>query len=159
MNNYIFTLKQNNADQLLYEINFTHSSVIGLSVSNNIIVHSNVALNQTEIDSIQSIINSHTPSLIPTYKKVIRNAIEFGNDLLEEFAAENILSGITQAGKTKDVADYLVDATRYLQTGSLYEVMNECDRLIAAGIPVGLSPFVTETKLNNFKTKIIGYLS
>jgi len=93
------------------------------------------------------------------YKAIIRSAIEFFNEIMTEFAGENISLGITQAGKTKDVADYLADVLRYGQTGSLYEVMSECDRLISEGIPAGLSPFVTETRLTTFKGLIQDYLS
>lgn len=93
------------------------------------------------------------------YKNIIRQALAFFDELMTEFAGENIALGITQAGKTKDVADYLADVLRYGQTGSLYEVIAECDRLINEGIPAGLSPFVTETRLNSVKALIVAYLS
>lgn len=104
-------------------------------------------------------VNDVDTSPFAPYKEIIRNAVAFFDEIMTEFAGENITLGITVAGKTKDVADYLKDVLRYGQTGSLYEVMNECDALIAAGIPGDLSPFVTADRLNYFKAKIVAYLS
>jgi len=93
------------------------------------------------------------------YKEIVSKAIKFGNDLVIEFASENIMMGITQAGKTKDVADYTADVMRYIQSGSLYEVIHEVDRLINEGIPQELSPFVTDQRMISFKNKILEYLN
>lgn len=93
------------------------------------------------------------------YKAKIAEAMKFGHDLVIEFAAENILLGITQAGKTKAVADYLEDILRYVQSGSLYEVLHEIDRLMHEGLPAELAPFVTEARLLAFKNKILAYLA
>lgn len=91
-------------------------------------------------------------------ESIVSNAIERGKELLIEFASENVLMGITAAGKTKAVADYLQNIDRYARTGSLYECVNEIDTLIAGEIPVDLSPFVTETRLLNFKQLVLDYL-
>lgn len=99
------------------------------------------------------------PIVTPDFTQIVKDAIDFGNELLVTFAAENVALGITQAGKTKEVADYLADVTRYIQTGSLYEVMNEIDRLIAEGLPLKLDPFISPNRINQFKNKIIEYLS
>ena len=100
-----------------------------------------------------------TPDLNLLGMRIVSQAIEFGNTLIIEFAGENVALGITQSGKTKDVADYLADITRYCQTGSLYEVANEIDRIISEGIPSELDPFVNQTRLTEFKSKIMSYLS
>lgn len=92
------------------------------------------------------------------FKDLVLKAISFGNEMIVLFAAENVMMGITQAGKTKDVADYLASMTRYLQTGSLYEAINEIDRLIASGLPSDLNPFVSESRMLVFKSKITEYL-
>lgn len=89
---------------------------------------------------------------------LILKARSFADGIVNLYAAENVLMGITQADKTKQVSDYLADVMRYAQSGSLYEVVNEIDRLIQAGIPVDMSPFVTEQRLEQFKQKIITYL-
>jgi len=73
------------------------------------------------------------------------------------FAAQNIQMGITQAGKTKDVADFLAMVLTYGQSGSLYEVINEIERLKSEGLPASLSPFVTTDRVNDFKAAILEY--
>lgn len=89
---------------------------------------------------------------------IINSAITFGSQLVISFAAENMLLGITQANKTKDVADYLANVLRYIQSGSLYEVINEINRLEAEGLPSELSPFITTPRLLLFKNKVEAYL-
>jgi hypothetical protein len=92
-------------------------------------------------------------------KKIVRDAIEFGQELVIDFAGENVALGITQAGKTKEVADYLEDVQRYISSGSLYEVIDQIDDLIANTVPSSLSPFVTDERLLEMKEKIEDYLS
>lgn len=92
-------------------------------------------------------------------RSIVENAMEFGNEMILNFASENVLMGITQAGKTKDVADYLQNVDRYMRSGSLYEVINEINSLITAGVPVDLAPFITEDRLNQFITEINEYLA
>lgn len=92
-------------------------------------------------------------------KAIIEGAMRFGQDMMVEYASENVLMGITQAGKTKAVADYLANVIRYMQTGSLYEVIHEIERLKADGIPSDLNPFVTTPRLDAFKQKIVDYLT
>lgn len=91
-------------------------------------------------------------------KRIVTSAIIFGEKIMLQFVAENISFGITQAGKTKDVSDYLSNIQRYIQTGSLYEVISEIEFLIDEGLPSDLSPFITESRLNSFKGKITSYL-
>ena len=91
-------------------------------------------------------------------KSKIIDAKRFGDDLITLFVTENVLMGITQAGKTKPVADYLQNVMRYIQTGSLHEVVNEVNSLINAGVPLDLNPFVSAERLDMFKQKIINYL-
>jgi hypothetical protein len=156
---YLFQLqKQFNLSKL--QIECALLPVVGFSTSPvEITVFTSVELSESEQDDLLALLNSHSSSDITEHiRKIIRNAVMFGTDLMEEFAAENVMSGITQAGKTKQVADYLADVIRYVQTGSLYEVINEVDRLIAAGIPPELDPFVTQDILNNFKSRVLVYL-
>lgn len=111
------------------------------------------------ISQIEAIIPPPSMTQLEQVKMVIANSIAFGNDLISQFAAENVIMGITQANKTKAVADYLSDVTRYLSTGSLYEVINEINRLQQNEIPQDLTPFVTNERMNEFKNKIEDYLS
>lgn len=93
------------------------------------------------------------------FATIVKNAINFGSELLVSFAAENVSMGITQAGKTKAVADFLTDVTRYSQTGALYEILAEVERLEALGLPEELAPFVTTERFASFKSKIQNYLN
>lgn len=105
--------------------------------------------------------NENTPNsyeIKKQYEVIISNAIDFGKKLSIDFASDNVIGGITQAGKTKDVALYLRDLSYYLTTGSLYEAINEINILISDVVPEGLSPFVTESILQTFKQKIEDYL-
>ena len=52
-------------------------------------------------------------------KHKIESSISFGNSLIVEYATANVLIGITQAGKTREVVDYFQEIVRYIQTGSL----------------------------------------
>lgn len=90
--------------------------------------------------------------------KIIRMASDHGTYLMFEFAAQNMIMGIMEQGKTKEVADYLYDAFKYAQTGALYEVIEELDRLLASNIPATLAPFITRERLSTLKDKIKNYL-
>jgi len=52
-------------------------------------------------------------------------AVSFGQRLLIKFAAENVLLGITQRGMTSSVRHILADVVQCLQTGSLYDAMDQ----------------------------------
>ena len=88
----------------------------------------------------------------------IDGAIQFGAEIILQAIITNITLGITQAGKTRMVSDYLRALQRYLREGSLYAAIEEIDELISQGVPSDLAPFVTEQKLQDVKTKIQSYL-
>lgn len=150
-----YSIRQNSVLSSIFE---------GLSQDNNssdFNCHFLLSLTVEQIQELENIILTHNgyPPTALSAQNAIKNAINFGNQLIIEFASENVLMGITQAGQTKAVADYLVDVTRYAQTGALYEVINEVDRLSTAGLPPELAPFITQTRLDEFKQKILDYLS
>ena len=91
-------------------------------------------------------------------KSLILAAINFGRDLVVDFASKNVLLGITQAGKTKEVVDFCQDLQRCLDSGSLYAAIDEIDRLISEGLPENLAPFITEERLLTYRTQLTGYL-
>jgi hypothetical protein len=110
--------------------------------------------------SVDPIVAAHSSQALKYHiKGVVREAINFFDELMIDYAADNVALGITQAGKTKSVADYLSNVMRYGQSGSLYEVINEIDSLKAAGVPVDLAPFITDARLDQFKQSILDYLS
>ena len=96
-------------------------------------------------------------AISPTLKiqEVIENAITYGNRLLVEFAAENVLLGITQAGKTSEVMNKLTSVSDAVSTGSLYEAVS---RIKAIPLSDYDSTFITMARLVLFANKIESYL-
>lgn len=120
-----------------------------------------IILSEPPTEQIISLIESLTPatSLDAAVAK-IKKAMDFGTYVMVEFAAENMLLGIVSSGKTKEVADFLADANRYLSSGSLYEVSAEIDRLYGLAIfPEELAPFITKERLSAVQMKILEYLN
>lgn len=116
-----------------------------------------------EIDIVNNYWNSlNSNSFNPSIDEIIENKIiaaeAFGKSLIVKAAKENILMGITQAGKTKAVSDYFRFLQRYLKEGSLYAGLDEIDRLITEGVPTELAPYVTEARINAYKAEILTYL-
>jgi hypothetical protein len=160
MNSYTFE-KEPDLDKLKVEI---ETSVLSdkfshLEVSKGKVTVYCSDLVDHELKLLELIVKNHNIKKDKKfYNAVINSAINFGHKIMVEFASENVMMGITQAGKTKEVANYLTDVARHIQTGSLYEVINEIDRLKIEGLPQDLSPFITETRLDRFKQKILDYL-
>ena len=88
-------------------------------------------------------------------KDKVKSAIEFGQSILVEFSAENIMSGITQAGMTKSVRTTMAGVSNALMTGSLYDAIAE-----AKAIPSQLkdSKFVTNARLLKYVNKVEDFL-
>jgi len=78
-----------------------------------------------------------------------RNAF---NKLINEIAGENVIAQITAAGKTKLIADALRDVMFYGSTGSLWEVYVAISKI---KITPEMAPFLTETRRQDFKNRII----
>lgn len=100
------------------------------------------------------------PTSVEIVSASINNAAEFGQDLIVQFAVQNVLAGITQAGKTIAVANYLMPVSYYMNTGSLYAAINEINSLIAdtSDAKSALSPFITNQILYDYLNKIQSYL-
>lgn len=151
-----------NSTRLLEELKNTYLGVyieridtVGTQV--NII--STEELNIQDKEELDSIINAHLAvTAAEQVENVIKNAVQFGQNLIIKFATENVLLGITQAGKTREVAMYLSSVQILLNGGSLYGALDEVDALINAGIPTELSPYVTEQRLLQYKDIIENYL-
>lgn len=111
--------------------------------------------NQQEIIDL---INSFQPS-IPTgvqiVSKIIEDAIVFGNSLIVEFAAENVIMGITQDGMTGTVRKRMEQVILALSTGSLYDAISE-----AKAIPEQDkdTKYITNARLLQFVNKLETYL-
>lgn len=86
---------------------------------------------------------------------ILSPAMQFGQNLIKEFASENIALGITQAGMTGAVRAVTADITSALNTGSLYDAIQA-----ARSIPEESKDltFVTDSRLLIFINKIETYL-
>lgn len=71
--------------------------------------------------------------------------------LQTSFIAENLALGITQAGKTKLVADTFEKVIIYGSTGSLWEALVAIDSIV---ITPEMAPFVTKERVNWFKNQL-----
>ena len=83
------------------------------------------------------------------------NARVFGSNLIEKFSAQNILLGITQLGKTADVRRALADVISCLETGSLYDAMDQVRAIPAESKD---AVFVTDARMLGFINSIETYL-
>lgn len=88
-------------------------------------------------------------------EKVIRAAIEFGQELLIQFSTENVILGITADGMTKTVRQAMTEIILALQTGSLYDAIDEIDNIPAESKD---GKYITDERLQEYKTKIEEYL-
>lgn len=124
---------------------------------------------QADMDSVNSYYNSLTQSgeiakMNPTTQQIVQKSIlsaqTFGNNLLLQFAADNVLAGITQANKTIVVSDYLEDLYNYISAGSLYASIQKVNELIAdtSDNKANCSPFITNAVLYTYMNKIQTYL-
>lgn len=86
-------------------------------------------------------------------------AMMFGKALIVEVAVSNIAMGITQAGKTRAVADYCQKLQYYLSTGSLYAAIEELTAMRNEDrSSMGLEPYITDARLDQYKAKIQSFL-
>lgn len=108
----------------------------------------------------KAILDNHTDDFMEgTIKEVVDLAIEYGHKLLVDFSTANVMSGITQAGLTEAVLDYMGVIKMAVDSGSLYVVIAKLDALIFDGVPDNLAPFVTTEKLEGIKADIETYLA
>ncbi len=144
-------------EQLIGEILAVNpTSISGVSTSGtDITVHAGVSLTLFEQASVETAISSHVPNTAHAYvSSVIKNAIQFGNQLLINYAAENVLLGITTEGKTGQVLTKLASVQLALQAGSLYEAIT---RIRATPTSEYDEKYVTANRLLAFVNKIETY--
>tara|TARA_R100001086_G_scaffold249294_2_gene188603 strand:- start:478 stop:1023 length:546 start_codon:yes stop_codon:yes gene_type:complete len=110
-------------------------------------------------------------------RNAVIDAMEFGINLINDFAAENVEMGITQMGKTADVLSIMEERVEIdpinkpgvkisimgtISSGSLYESVVVIDYHIQKannGDYDSLVPFITPTRLAEFKQIILDHLS
>lgn len=94
------------------------------------------------------------------YTALVQAAVDFGQSLTVQFATQNVMAGITQAGQTLAVLNYTSNLYVYLSTGSLYVAISELENLIAdtSSTKTTLAPFITNDILYAYLNQIQGYL-
>lgn len=89
-------------------------------------------------------------------RQAVQGAINFGQQLLVDFAMENIQLGITQDGMTKTVRQNMAEIISALQTGSLYDAIDEIDAIPAEAKD---AKYITDERLAVYKQRILDYLA
>lgn len=165
---------------------FLSSNFNGLiATQSNLKVIFNEVCSQSDLDLLMDYWNNLTESVenTPTQQEMtqnlkilIMNALTFGQNLIIEFASENVALGITQSGKTSDVLAIMEEKVEIdsvnkpgvkvsilgtIQSGSLYESIKAIEYHILKaenGDYDSLAPFITSERLTLFKVKIQTYL-
>jgi hypothetical protein len=127
------------------------------TVGNLITITTSKPLSLQEHKVIYNAITKHNPGAKVIEAK-LDAAASYGAAVIRTFTVENVVMGITQAGKAGEVSDYLHNLVHYVGTGSLYQAQHEIDRLVASGIPDSLSPFVTASRLLKYKDELNKFL-
>jgi len=102
------------------------------------------------------------PALTPTqtYTNIVLAAMTFGQQLMVQFAVQNILAGITQAGQSANLLAYTANLSQAITTGSLYVAIAQIEAMIAdtSSAKTNLSPFITNAVLYIYLNQIQAYL-
>ena len=82
------------------------------------------------------------------------------NKVRRRFIGENIAWGITQAGKTRAVGDFMKDVELWFGRSSVYEVVQEIEKCKIAlqndsTLAASLAPFVTISRLDSYKFNVL----
>jgi hypothetical protein len=100
-------------------------------------------------------INVRAMALASIKSGVLAPAVAFGETLMNDFTAENILLGITQSGMTAIVLERMSAVITALQTGSLYDAILKVRQIPQSDYD---SIFITAPRLLAFINKVEGYL-
>lgn len=92
---------------------------------------------------------------VANIQRIVADAMAFGQKLMTEFAAENVMLGITQDGKTGEVLDKMAPVMAALQSGSLYEAISRAQAIDPADYD---DKYVTHARLWAFINKLEAYL-
>lgn len=85
----------------------------------------------------------------------IGNAIKFGQSLITKFAAQNVLLGITQDGKTGEVLNKMSGVIVALQSGSLYEAIERAKAINPEDYD---AKYITHDRIYAFINELEAYL-
>lgn len=125
---------------------------------------------QDDIDAVSAYFSALTQSgettkMTPTTKELIQNSIAvaqaFGNELILQYGAENVLLGISyHPAQSIALSDYLGSLLNLLSSGSLYGAIDQINMYIAdvSSEKSNLSPYVTDVVLYKYMNQIQAWL-
>lgn len=169
-----FNKSINNIGKLSVELKANNSKFDSLTVRGDMLyLNYSSSLLQPEIDSISNLVNNFVEISVQEQTKnyLLADVDAFITDLEAEFAAENMLLGITQAGKTGAVLGVMSERVTLagetrpfslldtFRTKSLFEAIRVIDHLVTNIATYEVSPFITADRLNAFKAKIEEFLA
>jgi len=115
-------------------------------------------LTQSEYEALEASlvpINARAMALASIKSGVLAPAVAFGEALINDFTAENIMLGITQYGMTAVVLERMDAVLSALQTGSLYDAIVKVRQIPQSDYD---SIFITGPRLLAFINKVETYL-
>jgi flagellar basal body rod protein FlgG len=87
---------------------------------------------------------------------IVQGAYASWQGMVQQFAAENIAMGITQAGKTQLISDALYQVMVYGSSGSLWQAYAELSNVV---ITPEMAPFLTEARIDYMRNVMIQIIS
>jgi hypothetical protein len=111
---------------------------------------------ENDVPIIENIVFIHKHLTDIEYIKIkIDAAIKFGQELITEYSAQNVLMGITQEGMTGVVRKRLEQVFLAISTGSLYDAILEIKAIPAENKD---NKYITDIRLLNVVNRIETYL-
>lgn len=152
MYNYLFN-KKCNLEKLTKELsdsNIIVSYMNGTESSTDIYFENQLSVSQET--SLQNIVDLHNPvDALQNIKAAVQRAMDFGNGVMTDFIAENVALGITQRGLTAQVREATAKLITCLQTGSLYDAINELKQINPSYLD---GVILNSTRLLVFRNKV-----
>ncbi len=90
------------------------------------------------------------------YAEVVELALNYWQQMVVTFAAENIAMGITQQGKTQLIASALQEVLTYGSSGSLWQAYAALSNV---QITPEMSPFLTTARIEWMRNSMIQIIS
>lgn len=150
--------KSANVEKLTVEIaNLNIPKISSITCSpTTVYVNTTLDLDSGEQASLGTTVMNHNPfDQVAYVRSIVQASIDFGVNLIIEFATENVLLGITQLGLTNHVRTTCFEVTNALSTGSLYDAITEIKAIDPSAFD---SVILTPARVLAFRNKIETYL-
>jgi hypothetical protein len=152
---YSYTKEGCNLDKLTRELTSFPISYVTLN-GTSLQINTTRELTSEEITSLDTAITQHTGTdTLAIVRSSIERAIAFGHEIVSEFAAENVLLGITVEGKTGEVLTKLASVQLAVQAGSLHEAISRIRAIPETDYD---TKYITASRLLTFVNRIEAYL-